>query len=137
MSELVSDTASDTVSMFVQVVHKIRGSGTQHWDPSLRTDKSSSVAMRRMQLPTGQQDPAPSGRMEWLHKQLRKRARTGSQLFIAADANRDNKLTFSEFTRGVCMMGIRPVPSQTEMRELFSAYGERCLLCVSQTSRTL
>ena len=36
-----------------------------------------------------------------LRKRLRQRLRTADQLFYAADTNRDGKLNFEEFCRGV------------------------------------
>ena len=37
--------------------------------------------------------------------------RTAGQLMSAGDTNRDDKLNFDEFCRGVAMMGFRPLPS--------------------------
>lgn len=61
-------------------------------------------------------------RVAALRKQLRRLLRTTGQLFYAADSNRDDKLNFEEFSRGVAMMGIRPIPSHKDMRLLFDAY---------------
>lgn len=61
-------------------------------------------------------------RLRPLHQQLKRRLRTTGQLFFAADKDRDNKLSFKEFERGVAMMGVRPLPSSTDMRDLFEAY---------------
>lgn len=57
-----------------------------------------------------------------LQRQLKRRARTSGQLFSVSDANRDNKLTFAEFCTGVAAMGIRPVPSESELRQIFDLY---------------
>ena len=57
-----------------------------------------------------------------LQKRLSKRGRTLGELFHAADTNRDNKLNFDEFCKGVTMMGIRPMPPITEMRALFDVW---------------
>ena len=53
---------------------------------------------------------------------LQRKHRTADQLFYASDGNRDNKLNFEEFSRGVAMMGIRPIPLPSEMRALFDSY---------------
>lgn len=57
-------------------------------------------------------------------RQLKLRMRTDGQLFSAADGNRDNKLSFDEFKRGVLMMGVRPSPSESVLRTLFDEYDQ-------------
>jgi hypothetical protein len=41
-------------------------------------------------------------------------------LFFASDGNRDNTLTFSEFQRGVAMLGIRPAVEEADLRKIFA-----------------
>eukprot|EP00941_MAST-03F_sp_MAST-3F-sp1_P000095 g95.t1 len=55
-------------------------------------------------------------------KQMSRKARTEGQLFSSCDLDRNDKLTFSEFQRGVAIMGIRPLPKSKEMYELFQSF---------------
>ena len=57
-----------------------------------------------------------------LQQQMAKLHKTDGELFSSGDLNRDNKLTFKKFCRGVAMIGVRPVPTQEEMKLLFEAY---------------
>ena len=66
------------------------------------------------------QEAAP--KKGWLQDELKKHARTKGQLFFVSDENRDSKLTFKEFSRGVGLMGVKA--SQVELLELFKAFGE-------------
>ena len=50
-----------------------------------------------------------------LHKQLRSKHRTD-----ASDANRDNKLILTEFSKGIKMMGVRRAPFAEELEGLFN-----------------
>ena len=65
-----------------------------------------------------------AGAARSLQQRLKKRNRTPAQLFYAAGANRDNKLNFDEFCRGVAMMGVRPLPQVHEMRALFDEWDD-------------
>ena len=57
-----------------------------------------------------------------LRHQLRHLHITSGQLFYAMDADRSNDITLREFKRGLAMVGIRPIPSDHEMRQLFASY---------------
>ena len=61
-------------------------------------------------------------RIAALQQQMAKLHKTDGQLFSSGDINRDDKLTFKEFCRGVAMIGVRPLPTQEEMKLLFEAY---------------
>eukprot|EP00658_Telonema_sp_P-2_P063648 TRINITY_DN5240_c0_g1_i11.p1 TRINITY_DN5240_c0_g1~~TRINITY_DN5240_c0_g1_i11.p1 ORF type:complete len:539 (-),score=156.80 TRINITY_DN5240_c0_g1_i11:47-1663(-) len=56
-----------------------------------------------------------------LHRQMLGKERSLLQLFMIADRNKDDKLSFDEFEEGVALMGFRPYPSPSEMRALFDA----------------
>ena len=62
-------------------------------------------------------------RLSAINAQLRRRIGTSDQLFAVADDNRDDKLNFEEFCRGVARGGCRPVPDLSDMRALFEQYG--------------
>ena len=59
---------------------------------------------------------------EALLRQLERRARTTGQLFYSSDGNRDDRLSFKEFQRGVAMMGVRPMPSKRTLRAIFKRF---------------
>ena len=46
--------------------------------------------------------------------QMKQKARTAGQLFSSGDADRNDKLDFEEFRRGLAMLGLRPVPTRRE-----------------------
>ena len=60
-------------------------------------------------------------RVSALQRKLRQKHRTASELF-ACDVNRDDRLNLEEFSQGIAMMGVRPLPSPADMRALFEAY---------------
>ena len=62
----------------------------------------------------------PSESVNALRLRLKRRCTTDGQLFSVADGNRDNKLSFEEFENGVAAMGIRPMPSEGELRTVFN-----------------
>eukprot|EP00941_MAST-03F_sp_MAST-3F-sp1_P003230 g3230.t1 len=55
-------------------------------------------------------------------EELKRRARTDAQFFFVSDEDRNHKLKFQEFVMGVASMGIRPLPSTEELKQIFDAY---------------
>ena len=59
-----------------------------------------------------------------MRKQLHRRHVVTGQLFSMMDRNRDDKISYKEFKRGVAMSGMRPVPVDSEMRALFDSFDQ-------------
>ena len=57
-----------------------------------------------------------------LRKALHRRAVTTGQLFTMMDRDRGNNISFHEFTKGVAMSGVRPIPHESLMRALFQSF---------------
>jgi len=57
-----------------------------------------------------------------LRRELQRRHVTTGQLFSMMDQDRSDGISIGEFSRGVAMCGIRPVPNESEMRALFESF---------------
>jgi len=64
----------------------------------------------------------PKRNVGMLRKSLHRRHVTTGQLFFMMDRDRDDKVTFKEFKHGVAMAGVRPIPSEAEMRAVFESF---------------
>ena len=62
--------------------------------------------------------------MPWqeLRRRLHRHHVTTGQLFSFMDSNRDDKITYSEFKRGLAMSGVRPIPTELETHALFASF---------------
>ena len=55
------------------------------------------------------------------------------QLFSFMDSNRSDTISWNEFRRGVAMAGVRPMPPDTVLRELFDSLGRDKANCIRYT----
>jgi len=96
-------------------------------------DKEEALAIKnhRRHAPAGLQPsriprpyaaPVYNRAVQRLRKGLHRRHVVTGQLFSMMDGNRDDRITFKEFQRGVAMSGLRPVPVESEMRSLFESF---------------
>ena len=53
---------------------------------------------------------------------MRKMIKKKASLHRLMDTDKNNMVTFGEFQRGVAMSGIRPMPREEQMMELFAAF---------------
>jgi len=57
-----------------------------------------------------------------LCRRLHARHITTGQLFTMMDADRSNRITYTEFCQGIAMSGVRPLPTDTAMHGLFQSF---------------
>ena len=53
---------------------------------------------------------------------LHAKSLTPQGLFHTMDSNRDNRISFEEFKRGLAAAGVRPIPSEGEARAVFESF---------------
>jgi len=95
--------------------------------------KAEAVAEHKKPKVAIRDEPAaPARPLGVLRKELSKLSNANSaQLFMMSDSDKDNQITYEEFSRGIAMAGLRPVPSEVEMRLLFESFDVNENNCIS------
>ena len=70
-----------------------------------------------------------------LRKALKQRHISCEMIFRLMDVDRSDHISFKEFSQGIAASGVRPVPSGTEMMEIFDLIGAPCSLCSAPAVR--